>query len=100
GFRTTNAPQARIDGAEFELRGKVSPDLEMGATLGLMHSKYVDLTLNQGLCVVGTPPACAGGTPRICCVGNQLIQAPDYDASIDVDWRVAQFGAGDLHLLT
>jgi len=100
GFRTTNAPQARIDGAEFELRGKVNPDLEMGATLGLMHSKYVDLTLNQGLCVVA--PAVPGGpcaVPRVCCVGNQLIQAPDYDASIDVNWRVAQFSAGDLHLL-
>ena len=65
--------------------------LELGANLGLMHSKYVDLTLNQGLFV-------SPGVPRVCCVGNQLIQAPDYDASIDVNWRVAQFSAGDLHL--
>lgn len=102
GFRTVNAPKARIDGAEFELRGKVTPDLEVGSTLGLMHSKYVDLTLNPGLCVVGSPtttPPCTPGIPRVCCVGNQLIQAPDYDASIDVNWRVAQFSAGDLHLL-
>jgi iron complex outermembrane receptor protein len=98
GFRTVNAPQARIDGAEFELRGKVTPDLEIGSTLGLMHSKYVDLTLNPGLCVVGTPPNCT--VPRICCVGNRLIQAPNYDASVDVNWRIAQFSAGELHLLT
>jgi len=91
GFRTTNAPKARVDGAEFELRGKVTADLELGANLGLMHSKYVDLTLNQGLFV-------SPGVPRVCCVGNQLIQAPDYDASVDVNWRVAQFSAGDLHL--
>ena len=101
GFKTVNAPQARVDGVEFELRGKATADLEIGATLGLMHSKYVDLTLNPGLCVVA--PAVPGGpctVPRVCCVGNQLIQAPDYDASIDVNWRIAQFSAGDLHLLT
>src|SRR5262249_18626569 len=100
GFKTVNAPKARIDGAEFELRGKVTPDLEIGSSLGLLHSKYVDLTLNQGLCVVA--PAVPGGpctVPRVCCVGNKLIQAPDYSASIDVSWRAAQFAAGDLRLL-
>jgi iron complex outermembrane recepter protein len=99
GFKTTNAPKARVDGAEFELRGKVTPDLEMGANLGLMHSKYVDLTLNEGLCVVAGVSGGPCTVPRVCCVGNQLIQAPDYDASIDTNWRVAQLSAGDLHLL-
>ncbi|HEX4648094.1 MAG TPA: TonB-dependent receptor [Steroidobacteraceae bacterium] len=96
GFRTVNAPKARIDGAEFELRGKVTPDLEIGSSLGLMHSKYVDLTLNQGLCVAGTAPNCT--VPRVCCVGNQLIQAPDYDASVDLDWRFARLAVGELRL--
>src|SRR5256885_3715087 len=86
GFRTTNAPKSRVDGAEFEFRVKATPDLEIGSTLGLMHSKYVDLTLHKGECVVaGTGPNCTGGVPRICCVGNQLIQAPDYNASVDFD---------------
>ena len=98
GFRTVNAPKARIDGAEFELRGKVTPDLEVGSSLGLMHSKYVDLTLNQGLCVVNGPPGQPCAVPRVCCVGNRLIQAPDYSASIDVAWRFIHLAAGDLQL--
>jgi len=92
GFRTVNAPSSRIDGAEFELRGKLTPDLEIGSTLGLMHSEYVDLTLHAGALQ-------APGVPRVCCVGNQLIQAPDYTAGVDVNWRAAQFAAGDLRLL-
>lgn len=91
GFRTVNAPKSRIDGAEFELRGKPTPDIEMGATLGLMHSKYVELTLHAG--EFQTP-----GVPRVCCQGNQLIQAPDYNASADIAWRAARFEAGDLRL--
>ncbi|MBV8341348.1 MAG: TonB-dependent receptor [Gammaproteobacteria bacterium] len=96
GFHTVNAPKSRVDGAEFELRVKPTPDLEIGSTLGLMHSKYVELTLHQGECVTGTAPNCI--VPRVCCVGNQLIQAPDYDASLDVSWRLAHVGPGDVRL--
>lgn len=92
GFRTVNAPKSRVDGAEFELRGKVTPDLEIGSILGLMHSKYVDLTLHAGELE-------APGVPRVCCAGNQLIQAPDYNASLDINWRVIRLAAGDLRLL-
>jgi len=84
GFRTTNAPKSRVDGAEFEFRVKATPDLEIGSTLGLMSSKYVELTLHA--------------LSRVCCVGNHLIQAPDYSASVDVDWRFAHLAAGDLRL--
>ncbi len=91
GFRTVNAPKSRVDGAEFELRGKPTADLELGSNLGLMHSKYVDLTLHAG-------EFQAPGVPRVCCVGNQLIQAPPYNASVDLNWRFARFSAGDLRL--
>jgi iron complex outermembrane receptor protein len=91
GFHTVNAPKSRVDGAEFELRGKVTPDLEIGAALGLMHSQYVELTLHAGAFE-------APNVPRVCCVGNQLIQAPDYNGSVDVNWRIAQFNAWDLRL--
>ncbi len=85
GFRTVNAPKSRVDGAEFELRGKPTPDLEIGSTLGLMHSKYVELTLHQAT--------------RVCCAGNQLIQAPDYNLGIDFSWRAVHFAGGDLRLM-
>lgn len=98
GFRTTNAPKSRVDGAEFEFQVKATADLQIMANLGLMHSKYVDLTLHQGECIVGTPPSCTGGVPRICCTGNQLIQAPDYNAMIGVDWRFVHLAQGDLRL--
>jgi len=84
GFHTVNAPKSRVDGAEFEFRVKATPDLEIGSTLGLMSSKYIDLTLHRNT--------------RVCCVGNQLIQAPDYNASVDVAWRFAHIAAGDLRL--
>ena len=49
-----------------------------------MHSKYVELTLHAG--------------SRVCCVGNQLIQAPDYNANLSLDWRFAHLKPGDLRL--
>ena len=36
---------------------------------------------------------------RNCCVGNKLIQAPDYNASLGIDWRFARTAAGDLRLM-
>jgi len=91
GFRTVNAPKSRVDGAEFEFQVKATNDLTIMANLGLLHSKYVELTLHAG-------EFQAPGVPRVCCVGNQLIQAPDYNAMLAIDWRFAHFTAGDLHL--
>src|SRR5262249_22100041 len=72
GFRTVNAPKSRVNGAEFEFQVRVTNDLQILASLGLLHSEYVDLTLHKGSCVEGTAPNCI--VPRVCCVGNQLIQ--------------------------
>ena len=85
GFHTVNAPKSRVDGAEFEFRAKATDDLEIRSSLGLLHSKYVELTLHAA--------------SRVCCVGNQLIQAPDYNASLGIDWRLARLAAGDLRLM-
>lgn len=93
GFRTVNAPKSRVDGAEVEFRVKATDDLEVMTNVGLLHSKYVELTLHSGEFVDS-----AHTVPRICCVGNQLIQAPDYNASVDLDWRFAHLAAGDLRL--
>jgi iron complex outermembrane recepter protein len=87
GFHTVNAPKSRVDGAEFEFRAKATDDLEIRSALGLLQSKYVELTLHA------TTPT------RHCCVGNQLIQAPHYNASLGVDWRFARIAAGDLRLM-
>ena len=87
GFHTVNAPKSRVDGAEFELDARASDDLEIRANLGLMSSKYVELTLHA------TTPT------RHCCVGNQLIQAPDYNGGLGIDWRFAKLSAGDLRLM-
>jgi iron complex outermembrane receptor protein len=92
GFHTVNAPKARVDGAEFEFRAKATDDLEIRAGLGLMHSKYVELSLHATSRPVPT------GLPA-CCVGNQLIQAPDYNGSVGIDWRFVHTAAGDLKLM-
>ena len=91
GFRTVNAPKSRVDGAEFEFQIRATNDLQIMANLGLLHTKYVELTLHQGQFQ-------APGVPRVCCVGNQLIQAPDYNAMLAIDWRFLHLGAGDLRL--
>ena len=93
GFHTVNAPKSRVDGAEFELRAKAGDDLEFRAALGLMSSKYVELSLH--VTTRGPPPL----TLPACCVGNQLIQAPDYNASVGILWRFAHIAGGDLRLM-
>jgi iron complex outermembrane receptor protein len=82
GFHTVNAPKSRVDGAEFELRAKVIQDLELRAALGLLSSKYEELTLHG-----------------VDLSGNHLIQAPDYNGSLGIDWRFVHLTAGDLRLL-
>jgi iron complex outermembrane recepter protein len=98
GFRTVNAPKSRVDGAEFEFQVRATNDLQIMANLGLLHSKYVELTLHQGECVVNGPAGGPCAVPRVCCVGNQLIQAPDYNVMLGVDWRFLHLSAGDLRL--
>jgi iron complex outermembrane receptor protein len=93
GFHTVNAPKSRVDGAEFEFQVRATNDLQIMANLGLLHSKYVDLTLHKGQF-----EDLAQTIPRVCCVGNQLIQAPDYNAMLAIDWRFLHLGAGDLRL--
>jgi iron complex outermembrane receptor protein len=80
-FHTRNAKQSRVDGAEFELRAKATADLELRGSIGLLDSKYVDLTLH--------------GADRS---GNKLIQAPPMTANISADWRFLNLDAGDLKL--
>jgi iron complex outermembrane receptor protein len=82
GFHTVNAPKSRVDGAEFELRAKMTNDLELHASLGLLHSKYAELTLHG-----------------VDLAGNHLIQAPDYNGNVAADWRFAHISSGDFRLL-
>jgi len=82
GFHTVNAPKSRVDGAGFELRAKLINDLQLRANLGLLHSKYVELTLHG-----------------VDLSGNRLIQAPAYNGGVGVDWRFAHISSGDFSLL-
>ena len=82
GFHTVNAPKSKVYGAEFELTLLATDDVKMRAALGLMHSEYVDLTLKG-----------------VSLSGNQLIQAPNYNGSVGVDWRFLRRTAGEFHVL-
>jgi iron complex outermembrane recepter protein len=82
GFHTVNAPKSRVDGAEFEFRAKANDDLELRAGLGLLSSKYVELTLHG-----------------VDLSGNRLIQAPAYNGSVALDWRFLHLPVGDFRLL-
>jgi iron complex outermembrane receptor protein len=81
GFHTVNAPKSRVDGAEVEFRAKATSDLSLGASIGLLQSKYIDLFLH--------------GASRD---GNRLIGAPDFNAGANADWRFARLPIGDFHL--
>jgi iron complex outermembrane receptor protein len=81
-FHTVNAPKSRVDGAEFELRAKLVNDLVLSASLGLLHSKYVELNLHT-----------------VDLSGNRLIQAPAYNGSVAANWHFAHISSGDFSLL-
>jgi outer membrane receptor protein involved in Fe transport len=81
GFRVVNAPKSRVAGAEVEFRANLSGDFTVGATLGLLQSKYQELELH--------------GLSR---AGNRLIGAPDFSAGANADWRAARFAVGDVHV--
>jgi outer membrane receptor protein involved in Fe transport len=76
-----NAPKSRVDGAELELRAKATEELELSGSLGLLHTKYVELQLHG-----------------VDLSGNHLIQAPDVSGSLALNWRFLQLDAGDLRL--
>jgi outer membrane receptor protein involved in Fe transport len=82
GLRTVNAPKSRVDGAEMEFRARPAEDLELRGSLGLMKSKYVQLTLHG-----------------VDLSGKHLIQAPNVSGSLGLSWRFARLSAGDLRLL-
>jgi iron complex outermembrane receptor protein len=82
GLRTVNAPKSQVDGAEIELRVRPAEYLELRGSVGLMKSKYVQLTLHG-----------------VDLSGNRLIQAPSISSSLALSWRFAQLSAGDLRLL-
>jgi outer membrane receptor protein involved in Fe transport len=81
GLRTVNAPKSRVDGAELELRAKATEELELSGSLGLLHTKYVELQLHG-----------------VDLSGNHLIQAPDVSGSLALNWRFLRLDAGDLRL--
>jgi iron complex outermembrane receptor protein len=76
-YRTINAPKSRIYGAELEMTARPIEDLQIHANVGLLDTKYVDLTLR------GTDLS-----------GNQLILAPKTDIGGSVDWRFARLFNG------
>ncbi len=82
GLRTSNAPRSRVDGAEMEFRAKVTADVELSGSLGLLNTKYQELTLHG-----------------VDLSGHQLIQAPHASGSLALNWRFLQLDAGDLHLM-
>ena len=82
GLRTVNAPKSRVNGAELEFRAKATENLEVSGSLGLLDAKYQELSLHG-----------------VDLAGNHLIQSPDVNANLALNWRVAQLSAGDVHLL-
>lgn len=76
-----NAPKSEVYGAEAEGALRVSPDLTLNGSIGLLHAQYKTLTLQ------GTNLS-----------GNDLPFAPHVTAQLGFDWRLARIADGALAL--
>jgi iron complex outermembrane recepter protein len=80
-YRELNAPKSRVQGAELELRAKLSEALEVRANFGYTDSEYREF-LSHGSSVAG----------------NVLPLAPKVTSSVGFDWRVGTLLGGDFRL--
>ncbi len=76
-----NAPKSEIYGADAEATFRVSPDLSLNGSIGLLHAEYKTLVLQ------GTNLS-----------GNDLPFAPHVTAQVGFDWRMARLADGQLTL--
>jgi outer membrane receptor protein involved in Fe transport len=76
-----NAPKSQIYGLDGEATLRITPDLSLNGSLGLLHAEY------QSLVLQGTNLA-----------GNTLPFAPKVTAQLGFDWRIATVAGGDLRL--
>lgn len=73
-----SAPKSLIYGAEAEITALPTPDLKLTGTLGLIHTKYQELSLSG-----------------VNLDGNRLPFAPKVTASLVVDWTALHLANGD-----
>lgn len=76
-----NAPKSRVLGAEAEFNLRVSGTFSVNGSMGLLDTKYKELTL-QGADLSG----------------NELPFAPKLTAQLGFDWQVAELGEGAVTL--
>jgi outer membrane receptor protein involved in Fe transport len=74
-----NAGESTIYGGELELNGRITSDLRLHGSLGLLHSKYDSLTLSG-----------------VNLKGNELPFAPKVTGSVGLDWTIGEVGGGDV----
>jgi len=76
-----NAPKSQIYGAEAEVTWRAAPTLSFNGSVGLLHAKYKELTL-QGVNLAG----------------QDLPFAPRFTGQIGMDWALYRHGADELTL--
>jgi len=82
-----NAGNSEIYGLEVEMTALLTDSLSMVAGLGLVHTEFKTLMLNDPF-----------GTTIVDYSGNRLQQAPEVNFNIAVDWVVGRWEAGELGL--
>jgi iron complex outermembrane receptor protein len=82
-----NAGNSEIYGLEVEMTALLTDSLSMVAGLGLVHTEFKTLMLNDPF-----------GTAIVDYSGNRLQQAPEVNFNIAVDWVVGRWTAGELGL--
>jgi iron complex outermembrane receptor protein len=82
-----NAGSSKIYGMEVEMTALLNDNLSMLAGLGLVHTEFTTLMLNDPF-----------GTTKKDYSGNELQQAPKVNFNIALDWVVGRWKAGELGL--
>lgn len=85
-----NAGVATIYGAELELNGRLSRDLSVHGSLGLLHSRYDKLVLGRDLTV---------GLTGVDLAGNELPFAPKVTVQVGASWTLVHFDNGRIEFL-
>ncbi len=94
---TTNAADADVWGAEFELTASVTPQFVVNASLGYLNTEFKEFVSANGRCPADATPAelagpCRGAGPgetRVADLsGNELQNAPEWKANVNGTYTI------------
>ncbi|HKY93308.1 MAG TPA: TonB-dependent receptor [Nevskiaceae bacterium] len=91
-FVTQNAAEARIDGAEMDLRWRISRDLGFTASVGYLDARYTSFPNAPPTAEFGDVGPVAGEVQDL--NGEPLMRAPDWSGALALEYGVTDVAWG------